>query len=282
LPRFGWRRLTRIYPNYWLVSAVLIVLALLKRDPSLTLAHMIQSLLLVPEFDDPVLGVGWTLRHEILFYAVFAVAIFNRRAGVAVAAIWLGLIAVNLVAPFDDWRLQFVAYSYNLQFLFGVMAGHLVASGGVKPARLLAVIGAAGFLAVGVAENAGLFPVAGPATQVLFGLCAAALIVGLASAETQGTIRVGAFAAFLGGASYSIYLVHTLTITLFAQLLMRTGTTHLLPGGATLLAASVLAVLSGCLLYVVFERPLMNRLASLARAGRAREMKPGIAIGRPR
>ena len=70
-----WRRATRIYPIYWVTSYT---------DPGepgfsfpwilparLAPSHMVHSLLLLPEAIEPLVGVCWTLRSEILFYIVF-------------------------------------------------------------------------------------------------------------------------------------------------------------------------------------------------------------------
>ena len=88
LGRFCARRFVRIYPLYWVVSAIVIGLALFSPDWATRLqpSYIIASLLLLPHGQDPLLGVGWTLEHEMLFYLAFAAAIASRRLGFVLMA----------------------------------------------------------------------------------------------------------------------------------------------------------------------------------------------------
>ena len=100
LGRFCYRRFVRIYPLYWIVTAIVCVLALFSPDRAARLApgHLVASLLLLPHGQDPLLGVGWTLEHEMLFYLAFALAIASRRLGLVLVAVGGGLaIAGGLV-----------------------------------------------------------------------------------------------------------------------------------------------------------------------------------------
>lgn len=56
--------------------------------------------LLLPHAGDGVIGAVWTLRREVEFYLMFALAIADRRLGIAALATWQTAIAVNAVAPF--------------------------------------------------------------------------------------------------------------------------------------------------------------------------------------
>src|ERR1700757_1478274 len=69
---FLWRRVTRIYPTYWLVSLAVLATALLA--PTLvnssitTPISLWRSFLLIPDRTFPLLAVGWTLVYEMYFY----------------------------------------------------------------------------------------------------------------------------------------------------------------------------------------------------------------------
>ncbi len=67
--------------------------------------------------------------------------------------------------------------------------------------------------------------------------------------------------AFVGGASYSIYLIHTLAIGLAAKVLMKAG---LAKGGwdVAMLPVAAAAVAAGMVLFIAVERPLL-RLAKM-------------------
>jgi peptidoglycan/LPS O-acetylase OafA/YrhL len=58
LQRYAWRRATRIYPIYWIVTALVLVASMVHPE-RLDFAHIGKSLLLFPEDDDPIVGVAW-------------------------------------------------------------------------------------------------------------------------------------------------------------------------------------------------------------------------------
>src|ERR1700733_9666444 len=90
--RYFWRRTIRIYPTYWVVLALLLPIYFIRpdmgggyeRDPS----EILQSFLLFPQAHLPIVPASWTLSHELLFYAIFAVLLFNRRAGLLLLGAW--------------------------------------------------------------------------------------------------------------------------------------------------------------------------------------------------
>jgi exopolysaccharide production protein ExoZ len=68
---FLWRRFTRIYPTYWLVSLPVLALAIVApafvNSLIQTPIALWRSFLLIPDRTPPLLAVGWTLVHEIVF-----------------------------------------------------------------------------------------------------------------------------------------------------------------------------------------------------------------------
>jgi peptidoglycan/LPS O-acetylase OafA/YrhL len=84
---FLWKRIVRIVPLYWTATLLELVLRLHK-GASIDPWAIPASLLFIPrmamsgDYMRPLLGVGWTLNYEMLFYAVFATALlFGRRLG---------------------------------------------------------------------------------------------------------------------------------------------------------------------------------------------------------
>ncbi len=83
---FAAKRFVRIFPPYWFILAPLVILYLVftgagqpsQRDP----VNIILSILLLPNPVQPVLGVAWTLTHEIFFYALFAAIIWCEPQGI--------------------------------------------------------------------------------------------------------------------------------------------------------------------------------------------------------
>jgi peptidoglycan/LPS O-acetylase OafA/YrhL len=268
LPSYAWSRVTRIYPVYWLVTAlVLASIATRSGVEALDPAYLISSLLLLPQPHEPVLSVGWTLVHEMLFYVVFAVAVLSRRFGLWVALGWLVLCATPAFFSFGDSVLGVVASPYHLQFALGVAAAYAVRHGPLRAASTLLCIGLAGFAGLAWAVDSNPDFYVSIACRCLLGLSCAAIIFGTARLELEGKLRVGRPAAFLGSASYSIYLIHAVVIGLFAKALMPTHLLTSLPSLSLLLVA-LLAVATGSILYLVAEQPML-RFAKSHRPGRS-------------
>jgi len=276
LPRYVWRRLVRIYPIYWLVSLCVIALVLLKPDAGaiLTPEALLKSLLLLPQRADPLLGVAWTLIEEMAFYLAFAFAILSRPLGVAVALAWGAVLLAGLAGmPFDAAAARLLARPYNLQFLFGIAAAATLPRYPIARPRLLAGLGAAGFLLTGLIENAGLIETARFASKMAFGLSATAIVLGLAAAERQGRLRIGRAGALLGNASYAIYLVHTIVIGLTARALATAHILPHLPGPLALALVAASATAAGIALHQTVERPMLAWLVAWAPRAR-RGLRP--------
>ena len=91
VPYFLYRRWLRIFPTYWLVLLFAIAVRQLLGNSDYRIDidagfFLNQFFLITPT---PFLDVAWTLRHEIVFYAFFTVAIFNVRLGSLILALWL-------------------------------------------------------------------------------------------------------------------------------------------------------------------------------------------------
>jgi exopolysaccharide production protein ExoZ len=124
-----WRRATGIYPIYWIVTLIQASRAFVSVDSASRLApsHIVHSLLLLPEQTEPLVGVGWTLRSEILFYIVFALAILDRRLCKPLIVIALLLVTIGLIAsPADPWAGLLIS-GFNIQFLMGIAAAKFLA-----------------------------------------------------------------------------------------------------------------------------------------------------------
>jgi len=228
--------------------------------------YLISSLLLVPQPQEPVLGVGWTLVHEMLFYLVFAVAVLSRRFGLWIALAWLALSAAPAFFDFGDSVIGVIASPYHLQFALGVAAAYAFLHRPDMAPSIVLCIGLAGFAGLAwTADSVRDFYVS-IACRCLLGASCAAIIYGVARLELDGRLKVGRAAAFLGGASYSIYLIHAVVIGLLAKALIPTGLLTSLPDLALLLVA-LLAVATGCVLYLVAEQPML-RFAKSRRPGR--------------
>lgn len=155
---FFTHRIVRIVPLYWFCIAALIVfsnLGLLNLPvplPSLhnSLLHnpfeilvwaarlfslrwttpecVIKSLFFIPYVNQngdphPILGVGWTLNMEIVFYLLFAISLRARKSIapilVSTLVITIHLLSLKIAGPGDGLKL--FASQYMVQFVFGII-----------------------------------------------------------------------------------------------------------------------------------------------------------------
>jgi peptidoglycan/LPS O-acetylase OafA/YrhL len=254
LKRYAWRRATRIYPPYLLVLVVIVaayalVPALNTAPPSPT--ELATSVFLVGPHERPPLAVAWTLFHEVAFYAVFAVAIFNARAGLIVGGIWAALCAVSLFTPAKD---IYVLSPLNLLFGFGILA-RLVINRPVPGALWLAILGGALFLGLGMEEV--YHPViSAEFRHLLYGAASFLLIVGMARAEISNGLVAPRWMTFLGDASFSIYLVHYPALSVFAKIFTRLP----LPPLVSFVLMAIGCLAAGSVFYLIAEKPLVRLL----------------------
>lgn len=250
LGRYAKKRFVRIYPVYWAV--LLPVLAVYFAVPALgtgtqtDTAAILGSILLVGPVI-PALIVAWTLFHEVLFYALFGVAILNRRLGMTLMGLWFvgSLLGVG-----------YILSPLNLLFLVGMSAAWLCN----RPAQLngpaVLSLGVIGFVLVGVAEWQGHFVPSDVPSTFLYGAAAFLLVVGSVRAEQSGWLKTPRSLSFLGDTSYSIYLVHYPVISIVAKV---TGGLSVYAAFAVMVAASLVA---GAVLHLMVEKPILRTLLS--------------------
>lgn len=260
------RRVVRIVPLYWLTTLGVVVLAMLWPHlfpvMKVTTGHVVQSLLFLPHRDPngdpaPVIAPGWTLNYEAFFYVLFALGlwVFAQRRALFVS---LALGALALAGFFADQSNPILnAYTdpILLEFAAGVWLGAAWTAQrlpGPGAGLMLLVAGAAAF----AVELATRFK-PDHLRPLLWGLPAFALVAGAVSAERAGLVLRGRAFARVGDASYSIYLVHGLMVSLAARLLALVGVNA---GPAVLIGAIGCGLLGGLVCYHLIERPLTRAL----------------------
>jgi exopolysaccharide production protein ExoZ len=259
------RRFTRIYPIYWVIFAVTLVVLSMSSGAFPSDSRIAVSALLLPTRDFPIMADTWTLQHEILFYSFFGVLIWNRNLGAIAFGVWLiALIAARLgPVPSQIGLVLRLTSSFDFEFFFG-MAAAWISKDFVLPApKLFAAAGFLSFLAVGTAENTGVIHHWSFFTHLGYGISAAVLVSGLAAWERRGAMRFPAPLVVLGDSSYTLYLVHVLVVGILWQLLMHLGIEHVLPAWVTysfLVAGSIAVAL--VVRYAV-ERPIIALLRRL-------------------
>ncbi len=255
LPHYLGRRFTRVVPLYW------VVLATAGGQP-VALLRLALSATLLPTVAEPVMGIAWTLQYEAVFYAVFAVLILHRLAGLALLAAWLAWIAAAACGFGADEVPSALCGSYGLEFFMGMGVAQALHRGWAPPPRLAAGAGLLG--GAGVLEGVGVLDGYGALTRLAYGLPAALLVLGVAAADRAGGLTVPGWLRRIGGASYSIYLFQFVFIGAAWQAWRAVGLDRHAPAFACFLALSAAGVAGGLATGNCSPSPLDERCAGMA------------------
>ncbi len=263
-----WRkRLWRIYPLYLVATLLwqgLLVLSPTKGRAEQDPLHVVMSWTLFPEPAWPILSVGWSLRHEIIFYGLFGLLLLDRTLGRVVLAVWGACILANaagLGVPRGTLGGSFGAVvfsAFNLHFFFGMAVAWLVRRTAWHPGFLL-LAGIALFLGNGMLESFGAQPSGGwLSRQLIYAVGASLALYGLAVRDRLGAGRVPDWCVALGGASYAIYLMHVLLALLATYVLRLSGAFGTLPIELSFMILLGTAVVGGMVFSRLVERPLQR------------------------
>ena len=262
LRHFASRRLVRIYPLYWAVFAAYLMLLAIspsregtERDP----LSLLTSIVLLPHpTHEPILGVAWTLEHEVLFYLLFATAIVSRTLGRWILAIWLTTIVIGTVTGWlATYPLGFVTDLYNLEFFVGIGIATLVRRHRpILPLTCLSA-GVALFIATGLVDDWGpAMPVHSPFLRGSYAVAAGLAVYGLAAAESMGRpLKIPTWMTAIGAASYSLYLTHIIVLQILQQMLRPAA--KAVPLDVAYLAVSAVTILVAVAVSRSIEIPLL-------------------------
>ena len=281
------RRFTRIYPLYWILTAVVVLEAQLGRHPILW--HQVpwlSTLFLLPGWHCPVqpliLSLGWSLLFEIYFYLALAgwMRISPRHLIRNTVAFLAVMVALGAVAGIRHPLAVIWTNPISLEFLFGCLIAQVVtrlaasAAGNrsgfpLRAARRARTIGpwlaALGTIALAATIFTG-YGNASEASAILAGLDgwlrvgvwgvpSALLVLGAVLWRPAMESMPGRLLVLLGDASYSIYLCTNPARSMvehFWRFFGRWG------GDAGVLTCMLACLAIGMVCYLAVERPLMR------------------------
>jgi exopolysaccharide production protein ExoZ len=264
---FAARRIVRIVPLYWAVTAV--KLAALIALPSVVLHAKLDwvvalcSFLFIPVYNtegvvQPLMAVGWTLNIEIFFYALFSLALALRMHPLRLLpALFLVL---TIASEFKSHAWPAPAYLYCdpviLDFLAGMLIARWLQTGKSLPSWLAFML-----LLGGLVLLFRPYPKVYDLTlmeSLAVTLLAACVVLGAVSLEKIFAPRLPGWLLFLGAASYSLYLIHPLIAPLPPAILAKLG----LPLSLfSVVSAFALSLCAGLMVYLLFERPVTRALS---------------------
>lgn len=263
------RRLIRIVPLYWMFTTLklLMILAIpvTAHTVPVDLWHMIASYLFIPAWNNehrawPLVVSGWTLSFEMLFYILFACALFLRAHPIRSLSLIFAVLAATGVyfAPFDlaiftllDARL--------LEFVLGMWVAQLVVAGYIIPTKLAwalmpTTIGLLLFTNTLPSTITESYPL------LIWGIPSALLLYAVVSLENHSRFWKMSIPRHIGDASYAIYLCHGFVISIARVMVQKAELTGTTAVGAALLLSLIGACIAGGIIHHLVERPIIRWL----------------------
>lgn len=246
-------RFARLYPTYWASLALTAGLVAIAGLPNQRVGSfdLVMNITMFPDFlsAKPVDGSYWTLQIELFFYAQmlcwYALGALRRIRWVIAA--WLLLasayaIAHRLGTPLSYTFQELLIVRYAHCFSVGILMYRMREAGGAAPADWMLLVGA----------HVVSWLTWGPVEAIVLGICTALFL--LMNAGRLGVLSWRPL-LFLGGISYTLYLLHQEIGYILIAALEKTGLTPV----PSILVTTVLMIVLAWLLSRYVERPA-NRL----------------------
>ncbi len=273
--QYLYRRLTRIYLGYWPFFAFIWLVRAWWWPERMEGVRLLASFFLIPQRQaGQLLHVAWTLSYELYFYGLFFLLLFCTRRvlvlGLATAVVALVNLYTYLVLGASDsggfqitGLARFFSSPVLLEFFMGCFLAHVVALGHQRFAKSAGLVGLALLVGGGILTYRGIE--LGPVFyQALYGGGAAGVIYALVCAERHGFAPFPRFSSLMGGASYSIYLSHTILYRVGAALGLYPAVRESAVPAALAYALLVALILAfSAAFYVLVERPLYRAAKAL-------------------
>ena len=278
LGNYLFNRISRIYPAACVMSVLALALYVLgprfgisagMRDPGqsgkLGVWSIVASIMLLPQQGTALVNVTWTLKHEMVFYLIFAMLILERRL-IVLLFIWQAIVLALVWdgVDFDGQWIRFYLSPMSLEFGLGMACAWLVMHRQQVPALARRTLPTLGLL-LGVALSVGYSVLDGrwtglPAVPdfLIYGGSGALIVTSLALLEMSGRLPSSAILLHLGNASYAIYLVHFSVIMLLSGILQRLKFVPM--NNITFIAVAACGVLAGLAFHHFVDQPLQRLL----------------------
>jgi exopolysaccharide production protein ExoZ len=281
-------RFIRIFPMFFFFTSLVVVLWLF--NPAMTMGSgehdwwsVTQSLLILPQADLPILFVGWTLEHELVFYAtVFLVARFLTYKWLTSVLVLMSVLAfakwlLREYSGVDFWDFHILSL-YIAQFAMGACIYRFWSTSSYSGWVLPCLLGVVLVAVAAVVADSGTINREQPLRVLLFGGAYSMLLLALLSREKcicasgrmpskrDGLVRAG-------DASYSIYLSHIFVLACFGKIFPYLELSQAL-GWLVVLGTGLTTLLVGQITHVFIEKPIIEVGKRLSRGQKVQ----GIAI----
>jgi exopolysaccharide production protein ExoZ len=280
------RRAIRILPLYWLVTvlklSLIAISAIWTQEYLTTFEHSLKSLLLIPSRGAdgsvfPLVGAGWTLIYEWLFYVIFAICIFlmGRRAKWGAPVLVVACVLFGVTEVSGSIEFKFYTDSIIIEFVFGCAIAAFYQN------RVLPASVAASLVGLGLAlilASAASFGQDLP--RVLkFGVPAALIVLGMMYLNRYLQHRWVQPWTILGEISYSLYLINQMIIAILVAALpqMMWGLNPMASECLLLTVLVTASLMGGTVLFYTVERPVLRSMAARDGIRRSQPLQASLA-----
>ncbi|SON55552.1 O-acetyltransferase OatA [Hartmannibacter diazotrophicus] len=261
-------RIIRIAPMYYIFTITYLIAKYMTNTGPFTyqITDFIYSFLFIPYTNSingqpvPILGVGWTLNYEVMFYAIFSVSLLIKNIETRIIIVSLSFFALIagrfLLTPTDAFALR-VTSPILLEFLAGIVLAYAFNKRRIitAPQGLMAI--SASLLTFGLAyESLSDLP-----RTLGYGVPAILLVLGFIACEKHLAKPAFAPLRLVGDASYSIYLTHVIVILCATSILSR----HDSMSFSDKASITIITILIGWACYRFIEAPLLRAMRSIIR-----------------
>lgn len=272
---FARRRAFRILPMMWLAVFSYAVLRTFVGGYSDPWSY-VRAMLVWPVGDlEP--NTVWTLRHEAIFYGLFALTFLGRRWLRPLLALWVASPFVYAAMGFApdgstlSALLRTITHPANIEFGTGLAIGLVwvrwLHAYTIKTPGLLVLSSIYFAVAIAIGNALDLRPDRVPDTLISAAIFAPLMLV--AATAKCATNNLG---LLLGNASFSVYLFHPHVVSgslrIWSAIAPETPLTLVIPG------VSLIAISIGAVLHLTAERPLQGLINAWWRRREDRTLRP--------
>lgn len=288
IPRYGgfeflWLRISRIWPMYFLATMAVVYLGYMVANSMISDVRadfayhfngkmldpvwIIESLTFTHGLNAPILGLGWTLQVEFIFYSTIAfLLLFTRTIGHLMIGLVLAFMAGNAITMLFPTNTYSTSYSNPMlmEFAYGFVIYSLL-SKGIKLSKWIAIAS----LALSIPLFLILDSLDSPSSASLYYRAliwgGIAFIVVYAAISIEHLMPESKTLKLLGDSSYSLYLTHYTVVPVVVHYWTKYGLETRISTTAYLLLVLVLCHAVAVMVHLIFESPT-NRL--VRRVGR--------------
>lgn len=260
------KRVTRIFPPYWLWTGILIALLLLLPSAfssrSFSLRDACYSLFLFPYTPThgntaPLMGLAWTLWYEMYFYVLVAAGlIVPGKIFPWVLGGFFFLCTVVLPTPTGP-VCEVITNPILWEFFSGFVLGTIF-SQGMTLSRALCITMIGLSVTLFLLSNVSALPFI---RWISWGVPSVLLVAGLLFYDrVKRHLTYPAWLVALGNSSYSLYLSHLLVLAVIGKLLVIGGIARVVSSDVFILLCVIGCILTNEIIYRLTEKPLLRLL----------------------